>query len=129
MVIDTSALVAIILEEPEVRRFDQIIRTAPTRLVSVASVVELTTVLTRRFKMDARPVVDRTRAEYGLAIRDVDVRQMTIACEAMVRFGKGRHPARLNFGDCFSYALARSLDMPLLFKGEDFTHTDLTPAI
>lgn len=129
MVVDTSALFAIETEEPEMVRFDLALRTTDRRLMSVASAVELAVVLTRRRMSDQRIAVDDLLTHYGIETVDVDESQMRQAWLGFIRFGKGRHPARLNFGDCFSYALARSLDMPLLFKGEDFTHTDLTPAI
>ncbi len=129
MVVDTSVLAAIAFGEAEAALFDDRIRSAETRRISAASCVELATVLSRRLRVDAPPVVRRLLDDYELQVVDVDGAQMGLAMEAVIRFGKGRHPARLNFGDCFSYALARSLDMPLLFKGEDFTHTDLTPAI
>ena len=128
MVIDSSAIIAILFGEPEAAQMDRAIRTAPVRLISVATVLEIVVVLTRRLEMDARPVVDRTRAEYELTVVDMDIDQMNFACDAMVRFGKGRHAARLNYGDCFAYALSRSSGEPLLFKGEDFTRTDLIAA-
>lgn len=128
MVIDTSVFVAIVLGEPEAALFDERLRSASTRRVSVATWVELAAVLSARLGIDARPVVDRLEADYAIALIAVDVEQMRIACDAMVRFGKGRHPARLNYGDCFAYALSRSSGQPLLFKGEDFGRTDVTVA-
>lgn len=128
MVIDTSALVAIVLGEPEAALFDERIRSASARSVSVASWLEFASVLTTRMKLDARPVLDRLEVDYGLTLVPVDVEQMRIACEAMVRFGKGRHAARLNYGDCFAYALSRAKGEPLLFKGEDFSRTDVAVA-
>lgn len=128
MVIDTSALVAIVLGEPEATLFDERIRSAPVRYVSVVSWLEFASVLTTRMKLDARPVLDRLEVDYGLTLVPVDVEQMRIACEAMVRFGKGRHAARLNYGDCFAYALSRAKGEPLLFKGEDFSQTDVAVA-
>ncbi|MBB5738672.1 MULTISPECIES: type II toxin-antitoxin system VapC family toxin [Brevundimonas] len=129
MVIDTSVFVAIVLGEPEAPDFDDRIRAAETRMVSVATWVELTAVLSARLGMDARPVAARLHADYGLDLVPVDLAQMRIACEAMVRFGKGRHLARLNYGDCFAYALSRSTGEPLLFKGEDFGRTDVAAVI
>lgn len=125
MVIDSSALVVIVLGEPEAELFDGLIRASEVRLISVAALLEMTTVLSRRFEFDARPVVERAQAEYALGATPIDLRQTEIACEAMVRFGKGRHPAKLNFGDCFAYALSRAMAQPLLFKGDDFIHTDV----
>ena len=97
--------------------------------MSAASAVELAVVLTRRRLADQRPVVDDLLSHYGIEIVDVDETQMRQAWLGFIQFGKGRHPARLNFGDCFSYALAKSMDAPLLFKGDDFVHTGVTPAI
>jgi len=128
MVIDTSALVAIILGEPEAELFDERIRSASTRRVSAATWVELATVLCARLETDARPVLNRLESDYELELVPVDVEQMRLACDAMVRFGKGRHPARLNYGDCFAYALSRSAGEPLLFKGDDFPRTDVVVA-
>lgn len=129
MVIDASAFVAIVLREPEAAAFDERIRSATTRRVSVATWVELAAVLTSRLGVDARPVLDRLEEEYRLDLVPVDQAQMRIACEAMVRFGKGRHPARLNYGDCFAYALSLSSGEPLLFKGDDFSKTDVAITI
>jgi ribonuclease VapC len=129
MVIDTSVLFAIEMMEPEAARFDEMIRGAPRRLMSVANVLELVTGLTARRGRDQRPTVDDLVADYDLDLVPVDQTQMRIACEAMVRFGKGRHPARLNYGDCFAYALSLSSGEPLLFKGDDFSKTDVAITI
>lgn len=128
MVIDCSALVAIFEREPNASAFDDLIRGASVRLISAATVLELVTVLTRRLKYDARPIVDHFRSEYGLTVVDVDQDQMTTACEAVVRLGRSRHCAALNFGDCFAYALSRTSGEPLLFKGNDFSLTDIVRA-
>jgi ribonuclease VapC len=129
MVIDTSAFVAIVLREPEAAAFDERIRSATTRRVSVATWVELAAVLTSRLGLDARPVLGRLEEEYRLDLIPVDQAQMRIACEAMVRFGRGRHPTRLNYGDCFAYALSLSSGEPLLFKGDDFSKTNVAITI
>jgi ribonuclease VapC len=128
MVIDTSAFVAIVLGEPEAADFDERIRAAESREVSVATWIELTAVLSARLETDARTVTARLVADYELNLIPVDLEQMRIACDAMVRFGKGRHPARLNYGDCFAYALSRARGEPLLFKGDDFGRTDVAVA-
>lgn len=125
MVIDTSALFAIEMGEPEAAHFDELIRIAETRLLSVANALELATVLTHRRDQDCRAVVDDIVNEYGLTLVDVDMAQMRLASEGMARFGKGRHPARLNLGDCFAYGLSRATGEPLLFKGGDFSQTDI----
>jgi len=128
MVIDSSALIAIIQNEPEARAFDASIRTSSTRLISTATVLEIVSVVTRRLGYDARPIIDHLRSDYRLVVVGVDQDQMTVACEAMVRFGKSRHPAALNFGDCFAYALSKTSGEPLLFKGDDFSRTDIRAA-
>jgi len=128
MVIDTSALLAILLDEPERRRFNELIEAARTRLVSAATVLESGIILeTRRGEAAGRELdlfLHRARFE----VVPVDADQVEIARGAHRRYGKGRHPAGLNYGDCFSYALAKTAAEPLLFKGANFTHTDLTPA-
>ena len=128
MVIDTSALLAILQDEPERRAFNEAIEGAASRAISVASWVEVSMVIETRTGTeglrDLDLFVDRARIE----IVPVDVEQGKAARRAFSRFGKGRHPAGLNYGDCFAYALASHLGEPLLFKGEDFGKTDLTPA-
>lgn len=128
MVIDTSALFAIEMAEPEQAAFDERIRTAPRRLMSVASALELVIGLTTRRGSDQRAAVDDLVADYGIELVPIDLEQMRLATQAIVRFGKGRHPARLNYGDSFAYALSRATEEPLLFKGEDFGRTDVTVA-
>lgn len=128
MVIDTSALLAILQDEPERRAFNEAIEAAASRAISVASWVEVSMVIETRTGAeglrDLDLFVDRARIE----ITPVDVEQGKAARRAFSRFGKGRHPAGLNYGDCFAYALASHLGEPLLFKGEDFGKTDVTPA-
>ena len=128
MIIDTSALVAIVLNEPEAAAFDELIRLAPSRKISTATCVELMIVLTAKLGIDARPVVIHVIDEYELERIAVDEDQMTITFDGVARFGKGRHPARLNLGDCFAYALAKTSGEPLLFKGNDFSRTDVAVA-
>ncbi|QYF86381.1 type II toxin-antitoxin system VapC family toxin [Brevundimonas sp. PAMC22021] len=128
MVIDTSALFAIEMMEPEARLFDERIRAASSRLMSVSNALELVSALSTRRGSDQRATVDDLISDYGLTLVPVDVEQMRIACEATVRFGKGRHAARLNYGDCFAYALSRAKGEPLLFKGDDFSRTDVAVA-
>lgn len=128
MVVDTSALVAIILQEPDSAALDQRIRQAASCKISAATCVELMIVLSGKLKVDARPVVERLIADYRLQIIDFDGGQLAQAFTAVARFGKGRHPAKLNLGDCFAYALSKTLGEPLLFKGEDFTRTDIARA-
>lgn len=130
MIIDTSALIAILRAEPEAAAFAKAIEAAGHRRMSAANFLEAAVVMD-----SARdPVVSR-RFDELVAAADIRVEHVTeaqarLAREAYRDFGKGSgHPAGLNFGDCFAYALARDLDEPLLFKGNDFSHTDLTPAM
>lgn len=125
MVIDTSALIAILQDEPERRSFNLAIEAAEIRLLSSASLVEASLVIETRFGPDGVRDLDLFLAKADVSIESVDANQAYIARQAFRDFGKGRHPAGLNFGDCFTYALARSSGEPLLFKGYDFSKTDL----
>ena len=125
MVIDTSALLAILQDEPERRSFNEAIEAAESRVMSVANYVEVSIVVESRHGAEGLRELDRFVDRAGIELVGVDVGQGKIARDAFSRFGKGRHPAALNFGDCFAYALARILAQPLLFKGDDFVKTDL----
>lgn len=129
MVIDSSALLAILQDEPERRRFNEAIEAAAERLLSVATFVEVSIVIDARYGPPGLHHVDLFLDRADIELVDVDAEQAGIARDAYSRFGKGRHPAGLNFGDCFSYALANTRGLPLLFKGEDFARTDLAAAI
>jgi ribonuclease VapC len=124
IVIDTSAIVAIMRNEPEKDRFVDTILASSPRLMSAVSLQEAGMVVVGRFGDGAEwEPLDAllTRLEVEIVAHDAELAR--IAREAFLRFGKGRHPARLNFGDCAAYALAVSNGFPLLFKGEDFTKT------
>ena len=125
MVIETSALIAILLNEPERHSFNLAIEAAEIRLLSSASLVEASLVIETRFGPDGVRDLDLFLAKADVSIESVDADQAYIARQAFRHYGKGRHPAGLNFGDCFTYALARSSGEPLLFKGYDFSKTDL----
>ena len=125
MVIDTSALIALLGMEPEAARLAAAIEADGTRLISAASVFEAAVVIESRYGPEGGRELDLLVAKAGLSVEPVTAQQAEIAREAWRRFGKGRHPASLNFGDCFSYALARVTGEPLLFKGTDFTQTDV----
>ncbi|PWC56968.1 type II toxin-antitoxin system VapC family toxin [Azospirillum sp. TSO22-1] len=129
IVIDTSALIAILREEPEKARFEQVIADANGRLVCAVSVFEAAMVTIGRSATDTGDGLDAVLRAMGVEIAPFDADLAAIARDAFIRFGKGRHPAGLNMGDCASYALAKSLDLPLLFKGGDFSRTDVTPAL
>jgi ribonuclease VapC len=129
MVVDTSAVVAIFLDEPEAELFRDVIREADEPRMSAASVAETLIVLDNRTGDDNGELLRNMLFELGTVIEVVTFADALTAADAYRRFGKGHHRARLNHGDCFAYALARSLDLPLLFKGDDFRHTDIRPAL
>ncbi|HEY0801282.1 MAG TPA: type II toxin-antitoxin system VapC family toxin [Steroidobacteraceae bacterium] len=125
MVIDTSAVLAILQDEPERRRFNEAIETAETRSISAASFVECSMILESRYGADGVRDFDLFIEIAQVTSVPVDLNYAHLARQGFQKYGKGRHPAGLNFGDCFAYALARSLDEPLLFKGSDFPRTDV----
>jgi ribonuclease VapC len=129
MVVDTSALTAILFAEPDARRFATALDQAPTRLISAATRVELSFVIEGKKGEAGRADLERLLEQSRLEIASVTPQQVNIALDAFRRFGKGRHRAGLNIGDCFSYALAAATGQPLLFKGDDFVHTDVRVAL
>ena len=127
MVIDSSALLAVMQNEPERRQYVEAIEAADTRLMSVATFVEASIILEVRYGADGVRDLDLFLGKAGVELVAVDSEQAHVARRAYGRFGKGRHRAALNYGDCFSYALATVMDEPLLYKGDDFGHTDVRP--
>lgn len=125
MVVDTSALVAVLLGEPDCRALVEAIEEGDTVRMSVASLVEVSMVIESRRGAAGLRELDALVSRTGIELVPVDQEQAYLAREAFSRFGKGRHRAKLNYGDCFSYALARVLGEPLLAKGDDFVHTDV----
>ena len=125
MVIDSSAIIAILSDENDAEILAQAIQSDPIRLVSGASLLETAIVIESRYGPIGAKKLDEFIELGGFQIEPVSVEQVTLARIAYRRFGKGRHPAALNFGDCFSYALAEAANEPLLFKGNDFSQTDL----
>lgn len=123
IVIDSSAFVAIFRQEPEAEAFSRAIALADARLMAAPTYLECAIVVSRF--ADGRATLDAWIERRAITIRAVDHALAVRAADAFARYGNGRHPAGLNFGDCFSYALASALDAPLLFKGEDFARTDL----
>jgi len=128
MTIDTSAVLAILQDEPERSSFISLIDNAPRRIISAVSVLEAAMVLEARRGQDAAIDLDIFMQRASIEIIPFDEHQLPIARTAFRRFGKGRHPAGLNFGDCASYALAQWSGEPLLYKGADFTATDVVTA-
>jgi ribonuclease VapC len=130
MIVDASALIAILRNEPEAGVFANAIAGAEIRRISAVSFVEAAVVVDGgRDPVACRKFDDLIR-EAAFKVESVSESQARIAREAYRDFGKGSgHSANLNFGDCFSYALAKAMDEPILFKGDDFNHTDLAPAL
>jgi ribonuclease VapC len=130
MIVDTSAIIAILRDEPEAERFAKAIATAKTRRVSAVNYVEAAAVIDGSRNPIASRRFDEFCREAAFIVESVTPEQAHIAREAYKDFGKGSgHPAQLNFGDCFAYALAKVLSEPILFKGRDFKNTDLDSAL
>lgn len=129
MVVDTSALLAVILGEPEAEACRAAIAGASELRVSTMSVFEASLVLEGRFGAGAVRELDLLLASGRFEVVPFDEEQLRLARRAWRRFGRGNHPAGLNMGDCASYALAKWAGEPLLFKGNDFAQTDIAPAL
>lgn len=126
MIVDTSALLAILLQEPEASDFRALIVSAENARMSGGSLIEYQAVLTRRLKGEFNDQGVHLLSLLGLTIVPVTEEQARLGQDAYRRYGIGtKHPANLNFGDCFAYALAKATGEPLLFKGDDFIHTDV----
>lgn len=128
MVIDTSAAVAILRGETERRNLIEAIEAADSRRMSVATFVEISILVDARHGAEGLRDLDRFLARAEVELVPVDKDQALLAREAFSRYGKGHHKAGLNYGDCFSYALAMVLGEPLLCKGDEFLQTDITTA-
>jgi ribonuclease VapC len=130
MIVDTSAIVAILRDELDAESFANAIAGAKMRRVSAVNYVEAAAVIDGNRDPVASRRFDDFFREASFTIEAVTAEQARIAREAYKDFGKGSgHPARLNFGDCFAYALAKAMSEPLLFKGQDFKHTDLASVL
>ncbi len=128
MVIDTSAIVAIFFNEPDALYYSERIAEDPVRLISAATLVEAAMVIEGRFGEAGGAELDLWLHKTNLEVVAVTSEHADQARRAWRRYGKGRHPAGLNYGDCFSYALAALTGEPLLFKGNDFKQTDVEAA-
>jgi len=128
MVIDTSAIVAILRSEPEAAALEKAVVANPIRLVPATCVLEARMVLVSRRGEHALAEIDVWLARIEADIVPVDADLVNVATQAWLTYGKGRHPAALNFADCVSYALAKRADEPLLFIGKDFSQTDIEAA-
>ncbi len=130
MVIDTSSLVCILLDEPEAERYARrLSEIDSTHVMSTATWLETMLVISARRGEPGRQSLDELLRLAMIEIQPVDAALAQIAYQAWLQYGKGRHPAGLNFGDCFSYALAKQRQEPLLFKGDDFSKTDIANAL
>jgi ribonuclease VapC len=129
MILDTSALAAIFFGEPDAALYIQLIHDADHCLMSAAKFLELSIVIEGQIGPDAGRQCDAFFRRANIIIEPFTVEQAHVARQAFLDFGKGRHAAGLNFGDCFAYALAKTTGEPLLFKGEDFKKTDIPSAL
>jgi ribonuclease VapC len=125
MIIDTSALLAILFDEPDGPDLLRRVVEAPMRLISSANALEAWIVADRHENPAKAPALDALIDTLSIEIEPVTVHQARIAREAYNTYGKGNHPAGLNYGDCFAYALAKATSQPLLFKSSDFSRTDI----
>ena len=128
MIVDSSAVLAVLYREPDAARYETAIASAASCRMSVANVLEASIVLEARGGTAAGHELDTFLKDAAIEPTPVTVEHMDAARRAWRRFGKGNHPAALNFGDCLAYALADVAGEPLLFKGEDFAHTDVDVA-
>lgn len=125
MVLDSSVLISLILAEPGHEELRQRMLAAPLLTVGAPTLAETGFVLTSRLKKDARPILNEFLREAEIEVVAFERIHFDAALDAFLRYGKGRHPAALNFGDCLAYAMARVAGMPLLYAGKDFSRTDL----
>lgn len=129
MIVDTSAIMAIVLDEPERDGFLTALARAGSRTISAGNWVELGAVIVRKKLPALEATLLVLRTEFAIEVAPVTLAQADLGRVAYSSFGQGTgHPAKLNFGDCFAYALAKDTGEPLLFKGNDFIHTDIEPA-
>jgi ribonuclease VapC len=129
MVIDSSALVAVVRGEPQCGDLLLAIRAAFPRIVSAPTAIEASIVMLSKFGEPGLADLEQLLEETRIEVAPLTSEHVAIAVDAFRRFGKGRHRAALNFGDCFSYALAKATGQALLFKGDDFAHTDVARAV
>lgn len=128
MIVDSSVIVALLTREPDAESYEEALASAWPRRISAATFVESAIVLESRGGATAAVELDTFLERTGILVEAVTAEQAVAAREAWRRFGRGNHPAGLNYGDCFVYALAKTRNEPLLFKGEDFALTDIERA-
>jgi ribonuclease VapC len=129
VIVDASALLAVLLDEPEAPDFAAALAAADSALMSVVNHLEVAIPIDRRDDVVLSQRFDAFVSFSGIALVPATAAQTRIARQAHAEYGKGRHRAGLNLGDCFAYALARETGLPLLFKGDDFVHTDIVSAM
>ena len=129
MILDSSAVLAILFHESDAKQHADAIEKAEVRRISAPTYVELSIVVDAANGPSGIPDLDHFVRQASIAIEPFTAEQAYLAQRCWSIYGEGKHPAKLNFGDCFSYALAKSLNEPLLFKGGDFSQTDIEPAI
>ena len=125
MIVDSSAVLAVLYREPDAEHYETALAAAPNCRMSVANVLEASIIVEARGGAAAGHELDAFLDKAGIVLAPVTVEHVEAARHAWRRFGKGNHLAALNFGDCFAYALAKTAGEPLLFKGEDFARTDI----
>jgi len=129
LILDSSAAVSVIFREENHTALSRTMAASVEVAIGAPTLFETEIVVTRRYDHQARLLVSEFLEEHSVSILPFDGRHWDLAADAFVRFGKGRHPARLNYGDCMTYATARVAGEPLLFIGDDFSRTDLSPAL
>jgi ribonuclease VapC len=128
LILDSSAVVAVIREEPDRDRLIEAIEGVREIAIGAPTAVECTLALVRRYGVVGRLMLSRFLEQNGVISVPFDERHWSVAADASIRYGKGRHSARLNYGDCMSYATAKVAGAPLLFVGNDFAQTDIEAA-
>ena len=129
MILDSSAVIAVLAREPDAELYVQAISRAAQCRISAGNFIELSMVIQSQFSAEVLQQCDALFRRVGIVIEPVTLDQAHLARQAFQDFGKGRHPAGLNFGDCFAYALSKHTGEPLLFKGNDFNKTDVVSAL
>lgn len=129
IVVDSSAIIAIVYDEPEKAIFQEMLAETEDCLCSPVTFAECAMVLIGKRAETPLSSVEALFETLNIKQANMDATHSFLAAEAFRRYGRGRHPAKLNIGDCFSYALARALERPLLYKGDDFARTDISPAL
>ena len=129
MIVDTSAILSILFAEHDAQRYALSIAEAEVRLMSAANYLEAGIVIDNQIGPAAGRQFDALISRAEILIEAVSREHADLARQAYLDYGKGNHPARLNFGDCFAYALSKQSDQPLLFEGDDFSKTDVSPAL